>query len=134
MRHCWLTICLMGLALACGGKAAETVNGDPEPKAGDEFACGNAECSSSQLCVYPPYGCGAIVPEGGVCPAGSMLTAPNGSVGGACVSAQPMPSCMTLNPGEGSFDCSGGDAGIECDNVSAPIPERCGRICRADCG
>ncbi|HEY4107312.1 MAG TPA: hypothetical protein VGM44_25615 [Polyangiaceae bacterium] len=105
-----------------------------QPPNASSFACGEETCDSSQYCVYPAYGCIAITPDGGVCPPGTLLTAPNGSIGGACLSPEPEPACMSLSPGAGSFDCSGGDAGIECDSVNAPIPDRCGRICRSICG
>ncbi|HEX3773835.1 MAG TPA: hypothetical protein VHV51_05175 [Polyangiaceae bacterium] len=133
MNRRWWLFGFAALAVACGGRAVETTNSGSAAQFQGVTACGKATCDSSEYCVYPPSGCVAILPDAGVCPPGTLLTAPIGSVGGACLSPELEPSCRRLSPGEGSFDCSGNDAGIECDNVSAPIPDRCGRICRTNC-
>jgi hypothetical protein len=113
-----------------GGGQAGAPAGHGGQSDGGELACGDASCQSSEICLYPPYGCIAIGPlDAGVCPAGwdySDATAD-------CVQPPPAPSCVRLTPGEGSFDCSGVDAAAGCDVANAPIPSDCSRICRSIC-
>jgi hypothetical protein len=73
------------------------------------LSCGDAQCGPSQICLYPPCGCAR---EAGPC-------AP--------------PSCASPPPGSISLDCSGEEAGAECDNVSVPVPSDCNRTCRSIC-
>jgi hypothetical protein len=113
-----------------GGGQAGAPAGQGSQSDGGEIACGDTRCQSSEICLYPPYGCISVGPsDADVCPAGwdySDATAD-------CVQPPPAPSCVRLTPGEGSFDCSGGDAGAGCGAVNAPIPSDCGRICRSIC-
>jgi hypothetical protein len=112
-----------------GGQAGAPV-GPGSQSDGGQLACGDARCQSSEICLYPPYGCIEVGPsEAGVCPAGSDYS----DAAAACVQLPPAPSCVRLTPGEGSFDCSGADAGVGCDVVNAPIPSDCSRICRSIC-
>ena len=110
--------------------ANDQAAGDAASTDGGEFACGDALCAPSQICLYPPYGCVALkLPDSGVCPEGTEYLDASGS----CLPPPPPPSCVSPAPGEGSFDCSGQDAGASCTVVSAPIPSGCSHICRAIC-
>lgn len=98
------------------------------------FACGDAMCAASQICLYPPCGCVvAMEPttDAGACPDGSVYY----DAAGFCFVPPdcPAPSCVSPAPGEGSFDCSGAGAGPGCDVVNAPIPSSCSRTCRGIC-
>ena len=96
-----------------------------------EFACGDATCGPSQICLYPPYGCILLrLPDAGICPDGWEY---DDASGGGCIQSTPPPSCVSLPPGTGSFDCSGQGAGATCGVVNVPVPSGCSRICRAIC-
>ena len=96
-----------------------------------EFACGDATCGPSQICLYPAYGCiGFGLPDSGICPDGTEYS---DASGGVCVQSPPPPSCVSPAPGTGSFDCSAQDAGATCRTVNAPVPSGCSRICREIC-
>jgi len=95
-----------------------------------QFACGDATCGPSQICLYPAYGCiGMAPPDSGICPDG-WGSAPGGD---GCVQSPTVPSCVSPAPGEGSFDCSGQGTSPTCRTVNAPVPSTCSRICRATC-
>jgi hypothetical protein len=96
-----------------------------------EFACGDATCGPSQICLYRAYGCIALaLPDSGICPSGWEYS---GATGGRCIQSPRTPSCVSAAPGTGFFDCSGQGAGAGCSFVNAPIPSRCSRICREIC-
>jgi hypothetical protein len=114
-----------GLGGRAGGPAGQGGQTD-----GGELACGDARCQSSQICLYPPYGCIiAVSPDAGVCPAGSEYS----DAAAGCLDVPLAPSCVSLTPGQGSFDCSGADAGATCGTVNAPIPRGCSHVCRSIC-
>jgi hypothetical protein len=105
-------------------------NADAALSDGGAFSCGDSLCDPSQVCLYPAYGCVAEIPtDAGLCPDGTQYS----DASGACVQTPPTPSCVSLSPGEGSFDCSQGVGGASCSIVNAPIPTGCSRICRANC-
>jgi hypothetical protein len=137
---------VLGFVLECGGTAnggnidppgdADATDGaieaatDSGPTDAGAFACGDAMCDPSQICLYPAYGCIGMAPsEAGTCPAGTAYS----DASSACVAQRPSPSCVSLASGQGSFDCSGSDAGPSCGVVSAPIPGYCSRVCRSNC-
>jgi hypothetical protein len=132
-----LAAVLVSSVVACGGMAnTASPAGDGGADAneaaspdGDAFPCGNALCDWSQICLYPAYGCVALTTDAGTCPAGWEYA----DASGACLQSPPTPSCVTPASGEGSFDCSAGDAGLDCSVVNAPIPSGCSRVCRAIC-
>jgi hypothetical protein len=122
---------------SCGGRSTSTAArapvdvdaADGQSEAGT-FACGDAVCDPSQICLYPPYGCIQLaLTDAGVCPDGTDYS----DASGGCLPPVPTPSCVSPAPGEGSFDCSGPDAAPDCDTVNAPIPSSCSRVCRAIC-
>ena len=130
------TFALVTLAtvVACGGQAS-TANPPSDADAADgqseagTFACGQAVCSPSQICLYPPYGCVQLaLTDAGVCPDGTEYS----DASGGCLPPIPTPSCVSPSSGD-QFDCSGPDAGPDCDNAIAPIPSSCSRICRGIC-
>jgi hypothetical protein len=106
--------------------------GDAAPD-GPGIPCGNVTCAASEICLYPPCGCIQFTDpktDAGDCPDGEAYS----DALGACFApphCQP-PSCVSPAPGTGSFDCSEGDGGT-CGIIDAPIPERCGHVCRAIC-
>jgi hypothetical protein len=109
---------------------APLANGDAALSDAGAFTCGDSLCDPSQICLYPAYGCVAeLPPDAGVCPDGAEYS----DASGICAQTPPTPSCVSLSPGEGSFDCSGGVGGSSCSTVNAPIPGGCSRICRAIC-
>jgi hypothetical protein len=108
--------------------ASDAAAADSESEAGT-FACGDARCDPSQICLTF-YGCLAVSPsDAGICPDGTEYW--DGS--GRCMPPPPQPSCVSPAPGDGTFDCSGGDVAADCGNVSAPIPSQCGHFCRLNC-
>jgi hypothetical protein len=112
-----------------GGRAGGT-SGQGGQTDGGDLACGDVRCQPSQICLYPAYGCVIVAsPDAGVCPGGSEYA----DAAGACLDVPPAPSCVSPTPGQGSFDCSGADAGATCGTVNAPIPSGCSRICRSIC-
>jgi len=138
---------IVAALVGCGGAAAPSrapPAGDDAPDAdGNEagsdasltdagtFACGDALCDPSQICLYPAYGCVALAAsDGGACPAGTQYS----DASGDCLPPIPTPSCASPSPGAGSFDCSEGSGDALCSVVNAPIPSACSRICREDCG
>jgi hypothetical protein len=132
------TIIVVLAVASCGGQSTSSRSrahvdadaGDGQSEAGT-FACGDAFCSPSQICLTPAYGCVvARLPDAGPCLDGSQYSDASGS----CLQYPPPPSCVYPAPTEGSFDCSGGDAGAACSTVNAPIPSSCSHICRAICG
>ena len=115
---------------ARGAAVTETASDVASMDAG-EFACGDATCGPSQICLYPAYGCILLVLfDAGTCPDGWEYSDASGHF---CIQSPPSPSCVSLPPGTGSFDCSGQDAGPTCGTVSTPLPSGCSRICRAIC-
>jgi len=113
------------------GEASDATgsNSDATPTDAGAFACGEAICNPSQICLYPAYGCvGLRQNDAGACPSGTQPV--NGS--DLCLPPPPAPSCVSPTPDE-SYDCSGADVGGDCSLVSAPIPSHCSRICREDC-
>ncbi len=118
-----------GLASDSGG-GSDQAAGDAILTDGGGFACCDALCSPSQICLTPAYGCVAGPPsDAGVCPDGTEYS----DASGRCLQSSPPPSCVSPTPGTGSFDCSGGDAGANCDVVNAPIPSGCSHVCRSIC-
>jgi hypothetical protein len=119
------------LLAACGASTAPT---NPTSPADSGLACGDVVCTPSEICLYPACGCLAIMEpltDAGTCPDGSTYF----DAEGTCVvppACQP-PSCVSLTPGAGSFDCSSADAAPGCDTVVAPIPASCSRVCRGIC-
>jgi hypothetical protein len=107
--------------------------GDAGPD-GARIPCGSTTCAASEICLYPPCGCIAFtdpMTDAGDCPDGETYFDALGSCF-APPQCQP-PSCVSPAPGTGSFDCSEPDGGTGCSTVNAPIPERCGHICRSIC-
>jgi hypothetical protein len=97
---------------------------------GGAFACGDALCSPSQICLTPAYGCAAGPPnDAGVCSEGTEYS----DASNQCLQTVPLPSCVSPPPGAGSFDCSDEGAVPACSEVNAPIPSTCSRFCRAIC-
>jgi hypothetical protein len=119
-----------GSALDSGGSSDQAA-GDAALTDAGEFACGDALCSPTQICLTPAWGCAAGPPnDGGVCPDGTEYS----DASDRCLQVQPPPpSCVSPAPGTGSFDCSGGEEGNACSTVNAPIPSGCSRMCRAIC-
>src|SRR5450432_4402799 len=140
-----VVVVLFSWTVACGdATSAAFPEGDGSTDAGSDQAaegdaasidagtlgCGDALCSPSEICLTPAYGCVAAAPlDAGVCPVGTEYS----DASGGCLQSPPPPSCVSPVPGTGSFDCSGGDAGANCEVVNAPIPSRCSRVCRAIC-
>jgi hypothetical protein len=111
--------------------AGDAAPGDAASSDAGAFACGDALCDPSQICLSPAYGCTADNPsDAGVCPDGSSYL---DAAGGICLPPLPAPSCVSPAPGAGSFDCSGPDAGASCSEANAPIPAGCSRYCSAIC-
>jgi hypothetical protein len=129
------TLALVALAVAsCGGQSStasapgDANTADGQSEAGT-FACGDADCSPSQICLYPPYGCIQLaLTDAGLCPEGTAYS----DASGGCIPPTPTPSCVSPTPGD-LFDCSAQDAGTDCDNAVVPIPASCSRVCRAIC-
>ena len=118
-----------GSALDSGGSSDQAA-GDAAFTDGGDFACGDALCSPSQICLTPAYGCVAGPPnDAGVCPEGTEYS----DASDRCLELPPPPSCVSPAPGAGSFDCSWGDAPPGCDEVTAPIPSTCSRMCQGTC-
>jgi hypothetical protein len=120
------------LGLDAGGDAAGIVDGrdakaDGQSEAGT-FACGDALCSPSQICLTPAYGCLAETrPDGGVCPGGTEYS----DASGDCLQIPPPPSCVSPAAGD-QFECDReGDA--DCSLVGVPIPSVCSHVCRGIC-
>jgi hypothetical protein len=130
------TATLAALAVAACGGQSSTVRapiGDADAADGQSeagtFACGDAACSPSQICLYPAYGCIQLaLTDAGVCPNGTTYS----DASGGCLPPVRTPSCVSPSPGD-ALDCSGPDAGPDCDNAIVPIPANCSRICRAIC-
>jgi hypothetical protein len=130
------TLAVIALAVACGGRSASSTDrapddadaADAESEAGT-LACGDAICSPAQICLYPAYGCFQLAPiDAGVCPGGTQYS----DASGGCLPPVPTPWCVSPSPGD-AFDCSGPDAGPDCDNAVVPLPASCSRICRGNC-
>jgi hypothetical protein len=125
---------LVTTVASCGGQSSTaSIIGDADAADGQSeagtFTCGDALCSASQICLYPPYGCIQLaLTDAGVCP---DETEYSGASGG-CMPPIPTPSCVSPSPGD-AFDCSGPDAAPDCDNAIAPIPASCSHICRVNC-
>ncbi len=119
-----------GSALDSGGSADQAA-GDAALTDGGEFACGDALCSPTQICLTPAWGCAAGAPnDAGVCPEGTEYSDASDN----CLQVQPPPpSCVSPAPGAGSFDCSGIGTAAGCDIANAPIPSGCSRMCSASC-
>jgi hypothetical protein len=150
-----LMFSLASCAIACGGGAvsgadvdagldapstADAPSADAPPTAdaspndatpeASSFACGNAICDPSQICLYPAYGCAALAPaDAGVCPAGTTYLDASGN----CLPPTPTPSCVSPLSVSYSIDCSEGATVPNCDLVNPPIPSGCSRVCRAIC-
>ena len=145
MNHRGIVLFVTGFTAACGGGVTNSTVGTEEGGAeagrneaasdtpstdGGAFACGDATCGPSEICLYPAYGCIMFVPpDGGVCPDWTEYS----DAASGCVELPPPPSCASPGPGEGSFDCSGGGAYPGCGVVSAPIPNGCSHVCRGIC-
>ena len=115
---------------AASDAAVTEAASDTTTRDAGEFACGDATCGPSQICLTPAYGClGFALPDSGICPDGWVFD-PTFS---GCLESPPTPSCVSPAPGTGSFDCWEQGASPGCETVNAPIPSSCGRICRATC-
>jgi hypothetical protein len=128
------TVAVVAMAVAsCGGQSStpspigDADAGDGQSEAGT-FACGDANCGPSQICVTPAYGCLAETrPDGGVCPGGTEYS----DASGDCLQIPRPPSCVSPAPGD-DFECEQeGDA--DCANVGVPIPSGCSHVCRGIC-
>ena len=145
MNYRGLILSVAGFTVACGGAVTDSAVGMEEGDAdtgsneaasdaastdAGEFACGDAICAPSQICLYPAYGCIAFaLPDGGSCPDGTEYSDATGD----CLQSPPPPSCVSLAPGESFFDCSGGGTYPACSTVTTPIPSGCSRVCREIC-
>src|SRR5579863_4927797 len=99
------TVAVAALAVAaCGGRSASSTDrapGDADAADGQSdagtFACGDAACSPSQICLYPPYGCIQLaLTDAGVCPKGTTYS----DASGGCLPPVPTPSCVSPSPGD----------------------------------
>jgi hypothetical protein len=151
-----LTVGLAIGALGCGGSALGATSSDASANAngidagvtdgaasdGDDaatdagaFPCGDAQCEPSQICFYPACGCLLLtkpVTDAGACPDGfDYWDAAEGSCF-APPNCMP-PSCVSPDPGMGTLDCRGEDAGAACSLVNPPIPSGCNRTCHGIC-
>jgi hypothetical protein len=149
-----LVVLLYSLTVACGGSTADSkdasaivdastdagafADGNDAGKLDDDasndagtFPCGDAECTSSQICLTPAYGCTAadlpVLPVPGVCTGGWEYS---DSGFGGCV---PSPSCVISGVPGGTYNCSGGDAGANCQVSDLPFPSYCSRYCSQTC-
>ena len=115
-----LIVAGLGGCVACGGTTTGSSSSDDGGSADANYPesasdagtleCGDAQCGADQICLYP--GCGCVLDSG-------PCTAP--------------PSCVSAVDGNGSYDCSGADAGPACSIVNPPIPKSCSRVCQGLC-
>jgi hypothetical protein len=116
-----------GAALDAAGS-----NGDAGPRDAGAFACGDALCEPSQICLTPAYGCLAGPPnDAGVCPEGTEYE----DASGRCEELPPAPSCVSPAPGVDAFDCFDSEGRVNplCSTVTVPIPSGCSHICQGTC-
>jgi hypothetical protein len=137
-----ITMIALAVVVSCGGRSASStispigdadigndgVASDAASTDGGTFACGDALCSPSQICLTPAYGCLAETrPDGGVCPGGTEYS----DASGDCLQIPPPPSCVSPAAGD-QFECDReGDA--DCSLVGVPIPSGCSHVCRGIC-
>jgi hypothetical protein len=117
------------------------VDAEPAPDASDDgsdatdaastdagFACGNATCGASQICVYPPCGClRPIAPsDAAACADGSGMDCNQQP------SCPPPPYCFTPSP-QMSVSCvDEGDGGLA-GTLTGPVPNDSTHACYTAC-
>jgi hypothetical protein len=137
------TLALVALAVAsCGGQSTSSTDrviGDADAADGQSeagtFACGDALCAETELCVYPACGCAVIMEpmtDAGSCPDGTAFS----DVIESCFvppKCQPAFCAPPPDPDSGAtYYCTGQDGTLS-GIISGPLPSGSSHVCHGNC-